>query len=66
MAYINAEFLGDEEDKMREAFAYLEGLLEPRSPKPPIKNAAGKWHFYIESPGHKRKTKANRKYPCNP
>lgn len=61
MGNVQAEFHCDEEDKMRKAFAYLEDLLEPKAPKPPVKNTSGKWHFYIETPDHKLKTKANRR-----
>lgn len=61
MAYIQAEFHSDEEDQMWEVFSYLEDLLGPRAPKPPMKNTSGKWHFYMESPDHKLKTKQCRR-----
>ena len=60
MANIQGEFHRDEEELMREIFLYLEAKLGPRAPKPPIKNTAGKWHFYVESPDHKLKTKLYR------
>lgn len=60
MAYIQAEFHSDEEDQMREIFEYLDDKLGPKSPKPPVKNTADKWHFYMESPDHKAKTKMRR------
>ena len=57
MAFIKGEFHSDEEDQMQQIFAYLADVLGPRAPKPPMKNAEGKWHFYLQSPDHKKKTK---------
>ena len=61
MGSIQAEFHNDEETLMREIFTYLDEKLGPKKPAPPMKNTAGKWHFYIEMPDHKRKTKANKR-----
>ena len=58
MAYIKCEFHDSEEELMREIYSYLEEKLGPRSPKPPRKNTAGKWHVYLETPNHKLETKA--------
>lgn len=55
MGWVNAEFYDWEQDKMNQAFDFLVELLEPKKLKPPKKNAeSGKWHFYIETPDHKR------------
>lgn len=61
MANARLEFHDDEQDLMWEVFSSLEYLLGPRAPKPPQRTPEGKWHFYLETPDHKRKTKENRK-----
>lgn len=61
MASARLEFLDDEQELMREIYAFLEQKLGPKKPKPPIKNAAGKWHVYLENPAHKRGAKAMKK-----
>ena len=59
MANIRAEFLNDEQDLMWETFTMLEALLGPKSLKPPQKHpVSGRWHFYMESSDHKKKSKA--------
>lgn len=61
MASIRTEFHDDERELMWEVFSALEGILGPKTLKPPKKNTDGKWHFYIESPDHKKKSKAMKK-----
>lgn len=64
MASIRTEFHDDEQDLMWEAFTMLEALLGPKSLKPPQKHpVSGKWHFYLESPDHKKKSKRNAEHP---
>ena len=58
MASIRTEFHDDEQALMWETFTMLEALLGPKALKPPQKNTDGKWHFYMESPDHKKKSKA--------
>ena len=61
MASIRTEFHDDERDLMWKVFKALEVILGPKTLKPPKKNTDGKWHFYIESPDHKKKSKALKK-----
>ena len=61
MASIRTEFHDDERELMWEVVSALEGILGPKTLKPPKKNTDGKWHFYIESPDHKKKSKAMKK-----
>ena len=64
MANLRAEFHDDEQALMWETFAMLEALLDPKSLKPPQKHpVSGKWHFYIESADHKKKSKRNIERP---
>lgn len=61
MASIRAEFLDGERELMWQVYDFLGALLEPKALKPPMKNPEGKWHFYVESSDHKRKTKEAKK-----
>lgn len=60
MASVRLEFLDDERELMWELYGILCEKLDPKVPKPPQKNTAGKWHFYMENPAHKQKAKAAR------
>lgn len=60
MGNVQAEFHCDEVEMMWEIYAYLVEKFGPRALKPPIKSTNGKWHFYISTPDHKRKTKERR------
>ena len=65
MASFRTEFHDDEQDLMWKVFTLLEDLLGPKSLKPPQKHpVSGKWHFYIESPDHKKKSKALKNGEC--
>lgn len=55
MGWVKSEFHDDEREIMNQAFNFMSELLGPKKLKPPTKDPeSGKWHFYIESPDHKR------------
>lgn len=64
MASGRFEFWDDEQELMWETYSYLVEKFKPRAPKPPQRNAAGRWHFYLENPAQKRKKKEQEKDNC--